>query len=228
VDNERLKPNMIEESTITKSIKVVLADDHPVLMTGLSAVLKQYCIEVIGEATTPNEAVQMNTDLKPDVLVLDIRFGKKTTGIDAAKEIITKDSDAKIIFFSQFDQDSLIREAYRIGACSFVMKNCNIVQLANAVKQAYEGKRYFVPEVAERFASWALDGDRSPLARLEKREYEIFMMMARGFSNVEIASKLDITQKTVSIFSQQIKSKLGAERNADLTMLAVRLGLIEP
>ena len=219
---------MTDETKQPQSIKVVLADDHPMLMTGFAAALRGFNIEVVGEAMTPSEAKTMFFELKPDVLVLDISFGQKETGIDAAKDILKEFPEAKIIFFSQFEQDSLIKEAYRIGGFLFVLKNCDAAQLAAAVKHASEGKRYFVPEVADRFARWALDGDGSPLAVLDAREYEIFMLMARGYSNVEVSEKTNISTKTVSIITTTIKRKLGAERSADLTMLAMTLGLLGP
>ena len=183
---------------------------------------------MIGEARTPDEAIKMYTELKPDVLVLDIRFGETMTGIEAAKLLLKTNSDAKIVFLSQFDQNSLVKEAYRIGALSFVTKNSDRMHLATAVRLANEGETYFLPVVAERFASLALKGDTSPQGKLDNRELEIFTMVARGFSNAEIAEGVGLSLKTVSNTIQAIKLKLGLERPADMTLLAVKHGLIEP
>ncbi len=219
---------MTPELKQAKTIRVVLADDHPILMTGFAAALKEYGIDVIGEARTPAEAIRMYAELKPDVLVLDIRFGETMTGIDAAKLLLQTSSDAKIVFLSQFDQNALIKEAYRIGALSFVTKNSDRMHLATAVRLANEGETYFLPVVAERFASLALKGDTSPQGKLDNRELDIFTMVARGFSNVEIAERIGLSLKTVSNTIQAIKLKLGLERPADMTLLAVKHGLIEP
>lgn len=219
---------MTPELEQAKTIRVVLADDHPILMTGFAAALKEYGIDVIGEARTPAEAIKMYVDLKPDVLVLDIRFGETMTGIDAAKQLLQTSSDAKIVFLSQFDQNALIKEAYRIGALSFVTKNSDRVHLATAIRVANKGETYFLPVVAERFASLALKGDTSPQGKLDNRELEIFTMVARGFSNVEIAEGVGLSLKTISNSIQAIKLKLGLERSADMTLLAVKHGLIEP
>jgi DNA-binding NarL/FixJ family response regulator len=170
----------------------------------------------------------MYVELKPDVLVLDIRFGTELTGLDAAQAILKADPRAKIVFLSQFDQDSLIKETYRLGAHAFVTKDCDPADLATAVRQAHEGKLYFLPQIAERLASLAVRGDVSPQSQLDERGLEIFKLMAEGLTNAEIAEKLNLSSKTISNTSQSIKEKLGVHRQANITLLAVKYGLIEP
>jgi two-component system invasion response regulator UvrY len=211
-----------------KPINVVLADDHPLLMAGFAMSLEDYGIKVVGQAKTPDGATAKYLALKPDVLVLDIRFGEKLTGLNAAKNLLEKSPKAKIVFLSQFDQDSLIKEAYRLGGYAFVTKDRDAEELANAIRSAAEGKLYFLPEVAERLASLSIHGDTSPQSQLEEREVEIFTLMAQGLTNQEIADQLDLSPKTISNISQSIKEKLGIHRAADITRLAVKHGLIEP
>src|SRR3954468_22289159 len=150
-------------------IRVLLADDHPIVMTGFAMSLAGVGMDVVGQARTPEEAADMYGTLKPDVLVLDIRFGAELTGLDAAKNVLEKFPDAKIVFLSQFDQDSLIKETYRLGARAFVTKDCDPVDLAEAVRQANAGKLYFLPQIAERLASLAVRGDVSPQSMLDER-----------------------------------------------------------
>lgn len=209
-------------------VKVLVGDDHPIVMTAVAMSLASYGIEVIGEAKTPGDVIRMYSELAPDVLVLDIKFGERKTGLDAAKEILQKHPDAKIVFLSQIDQDSLIKESYKLGGHAFITKDCDPEDLATAVTRAKEGQLYFLPHIAERLANLSVRGDDSPQSLLEEREVEIFKLMAQGLTNVEIADKLGLSAKTISNTSQTIKEKLGMHRPAEITRLAVRHGLIEP
>ena len=197
-------------------------------MAGFAMSLANYGIQVIGEAKTPDEAIRMYLALLPDVLVLDIRFGEKLTGLDAAKEILHKHPEAKIVFLSQFDQDSLIKETYKIGARAFITKDCDPANLATAVTRAGEGDLYFLPQIAERLANLSVLGDNSPRSKLDARELEIFIYMAKGLTNTEMAEALGLSAKTISNASHTIKLKLGISRAADITRLAVKHGYIEP
>ncbi|HYE40958.1 MAG TPA: response regulator transcription factor [Ramlibacter sp.] len=211
-----------------KPIRVLLADDHPIVMTGFAMSLSATGMEVAGQAKSPDEAQQMFAALQPDVLVMDIRFGTELTGLDAARNILQQYPKARIVFLSQFDQDSLIKETYRLGARAFVTKDCDPADLANAVRNAHKDKLYFLPQIAERLANLSVRGDVSPQSQLDQRGLEIFKLMAEGLTNAEIAEKLNLSTKTISNISQSIKEKLGVDRQAYITKLAVRHGLIDP
>ncbi len=211
-----------------KPIRVMLADDHPIVMTGFAMSLSGFGMDVVGQAKTPQEAASMYAALQPDVLVLDIRFGEELTGLDAAQQILHKSPQANIVFLSQFDQDSLIKETYRLGARAFVTKDCDPAELATAVRRASGGERYFMPQIAERLADMSVRGDVSPQSQLDVRGLEIFKLMAEGLTNAEIAERLNLSTKTISNISQSIKEKLGVHRQAYITKLAVKHGLIEP
>jgi two-component system invasion response regulator UvrY len=209
-------------------IRVLLADDHPLIVAGFGMALAGQHIEVVGEAFTPDEVIRSYRHLMPDVLVLDIRFGEKMSGMHVAKEVLRAFPDATIVFLSQFDQDNIIKESYRLGGRAFVTKDCTAECLASAIHTAHRGDLYFLPEVAERLARLAICGDMSPQSLLEPREIEIFTLMAQGLTNHEIAARLALSPKTISNSSQGIKEKLGIDRAADITRLAVKHGLIEP
>jgi two-component system invasion response regulator UvrY len=209
-------------------IRVLLADDHPMVMTGFAMALAGSGMEVVGQAKTPDEAVELHARLKPDVTILDMRFGVELTGMDAARKILDVSPGAAIVFLSQFDQDSLIKETYRLGAKAFVTKDCDPADLATAVRQAHQGKLYFLPQIAERLANLSVRGDVSPQSQLDERGLEIFKLMAEGLTNAEIAERLNLSTKTISNISQSIKEKLGVERQAYITRLAVKHGLIQP
>ncbi|MRW89261.1 response regulator [Duganella sp. FT80W] len=211
-----------------KKIRVMLADDHPIVMTGFALSLEGQGLEVVAQARTPEDALAQFQQVRPDVIVLDIRFGEQMTGLDVAKQILAHQPDAAIVFLSQFDQDSLIKETYRIGGRAFMTKDCDPADLAAAVRRADEGQLYFLPHVAERLANLSVRGDASPQSQLDERALEIFTLMAEGLTNAEIAEKLDVSTKTISNISQAVKEKLGVHRPAYITRLAVKHGLIEP
>jgi DNA-binding NarL/FixJ family response regulator len=211
-----------------KKIRVMLADDHPIVMTGFAMSLTGQGLDVVAQARTPEEALEQHKRLAPDVIVLDIRFGDQLTGLDVAKQILAQAPSAAIVFLSQFDQDSLIKETYRLGGRAFLTKDCDPADLAAAVRRAHEGELYFLPHIAERLANLSVRGDASPQSQLDERALEIFTLMAEGLTNAEIAEKLDVSTKTISNISQAVKEKLGVHRPAYITRLAVKHGLIEP
>ena len=209
-------------------IRVMLADDHPIVMGGFAMSLAAPDIEVVAQARSPEEAIETFDAQRPDVLILDIRFGDQLTGLDVARELLGAMPAARIVFLTQFDQDSLIKECYRIGGRAFITKDCDPEELAAAVRRAHGGELYFMPAIAERLASLSVRGDVSPQALLDERSLEIFTLMAEGLTNAEIAQRLDVSSKTISNASQAVKEKLGVHRPADITRLAVRHGLIQP
>jgi DNA-binding NarL/FixJ family response regulator len=211
-----------------KKIRVMLADDHPIVMTGFAMSLEGQGLEVVAQARTPDEALAQYRQLQPDVIVLDIRFGEQLTGLDVAKQILADTPSAAIVFLSQFDQDSLIKETYRLGGRAFMTKDCDPSDLAAAVRRTHGGELYFLPHIAERLANLSVRGDVSPQSQLDERALEIFTLMAEGLTNAEIAEKLDVSTKTISNISQAVKEKLGVHRPAYITKLAVKHGLIEP
>jgi DNA-binding NarL/FixJ family response regulator len=211
-----------------RKIRVLLADDHPIVMTGFAMSLENQGMEVVGQARTPDEAIAQYAGLQPDVLVLDIRFGEELTGLDVAKRVLAQTPSAKIVFLSQFDQDSLIKETYRLGGRAFMTKDCDPADLAAAVRRAHEDGLYFLPQIAERLAQLSVRGEQSPQSQLDDRALEIFTLMAEGLTNAEIAEKLNVSTKTISNISQAVKEKLGVHRPAYITRLAVKHGLIEP
>ncbi len=207
--------------------RVLLADDHPIVMKGFSMSLAQFGIEIVGEAKTTADVLALYADKKPDVVILDMRFGEKKTGLDVAREILVLDPKAKILFLSQFDQDFLIKETYRIGAYAYLTKDCQPEELATAVVKAASGETYFLPRIAEKLANLSVRGNDTPETVLDAREMEIFIMMARGLTNAEMAEKLNLSLKTISNESNAIKQKLNITRVADLTRLAVKRGYID-
>jgi len=211
-----------------KSLRVLIADDHPLIIEGLTIALRRHDIEVVCETTTTENVLSGYEECKPDVLVLDVRFGGAVSGLDVAREVMRAHPEARIVFYSQFDQDEIIREAYRVGGVGFITKDTAPDVLADAIKQVSEGKTHFLPEIAERLALLGVRGDESPQGRLDPRELEVFRDIALGRTNPEIAEAMSLSPKTISVISQSIKDKLGVHRPADITRLAIKHKVIEP
>lgn len=148
--------------------------------------------------------------------------------MDVARSLLSKEPEARIVFYSQFDQNEVIREAYRLGAAAYVTKNQPPGVLATAIEEAARGKTYFVPAIAERLALLGVRGDESPRSRLDAREAEVFVQLANGLTNNEIAERMSLSSKTIGVIAQAIREKLGVQRAAEMTRLAVRYGMIDP
>ena len=211
-----------------ETIRVVIADDHPIVMAGFSMALTSFGIQVAGNAGTPADVLTIYAELLPDVLLMDIRLGEELSGLETAKKILCQHPDAKIVLLAELHQESLIREAYRIGAYAIITKACSAIELATAVTHASYGKLYFSPNVAARLASLSVRGDDSPHATLHPRELDVFLRIAKGQTVNEIAKELHISPKTVGNTSVKLKRKLGVTRAAEVTRLAIKFGLIEP
>jgi two-component system, NarL family, invasion response regulator UvrY len=210
------------------ALRVLIADDHPLIIEGLIGALKRLGLRVAGQVQRATDVVSNYMQTRPDVLVLDVRFGPGPTGLDVARELIARDASARIVFYSQFDQNEVIREAYRLGGAAFITKDTRPDVLARAISEAHAGRTFFLPEIAERLALIGVRGDPSPRAMLDEREVEVFMLMAAGLNNNEIAESMSLSAKTIGSIGQAVKEKLGVQRATDMTRLAVRHGMLDP
>lgn len=208
-------------------IRVFIADDHPLIIEGLTTALTRCGIDVVGSTTLAADVLAGYQRSRPDVLVLDVRFGEGTTGLDIAREQLAFQPNPRIVFYSQYDQDEVIREAYRIGGEGFVLKSMPPETVADAIRQVHEGKTHFLPQIAERLALIGVRGDDTPRAKLDTREFEVFRLLALAKTNAEIGEELGLSLKTISSVSQSVKDKLGVQRTGELTRLAIRHKIIE-
>jgi len=210
-----------------KPIRVLIADDHPLIIEGLTLSLRTRVIDVACHASSPEDVIPRYRECKPDVVVMDVGFGSTSTGLDAARELIRFDPDARIVFYTQYDQDEIVREAYRLGCRGFVPKVQPTDLLADVIGQVQQGKIHFLPEIAERLALLGVrGGDDSPRAKLDDRELEVFKRLAQGQTIEEIAGEFSLSRKTISLVVQAVKDKLGVQRSADMTKLAIRHHII--
>lgn len=207
-------------------IRVLVADDHPLITDSLAGALSPHGISHVTAVTDGTKVIQRFEHDKPDVLVLDLWIGP-VRGLEVARELLQKHADARIVIYSQFDKDQFIREAYRVGAKAFIPKSATQEVLAQAIHAAHEGDTFFTKDIAERMALMSVRGEESPQAKLNDRELRVFRLMAMGLTNAEIAKEMNLSSKTIGIITQAIKETLGVQRPADITRLALKYQLID-
>ncbi len=208
-------------------IKVFLADDHRLLVAGFRDVLKDYGIDVVEVAFSLDGLIDRFLEVKPDVLVIDVRFDSKgcgENGLDVCEELLARDPSAKIIVFSQFDDQYIIERSYKLGVLAFVRKDESTEVLNEAINTVAQGKEYFSPEIA-RLLAWSAVKDRNPNRLLDENDMRAFSLAADGASMTEIATAMDLSTKTIGHLMKGVKAKLGVESQADITKLAIRHGI---
>jgi two-component system, NarL family, invasion response regulator UvrY len=221
---QRIKSKSRNSSNIT----VLLADDHPLLRTGFFEAMGD-CgdIKVVYATDNPQDACDAYNKYQPTVVVLDILFKVKMTGLDAMKIILNQNEKANIVILSQHDQNRLIKESYQLGALAFIPKDTEPELLIEAIKYAAMGKKYFLPEVAQKLAFLAADHNTDPKSLLSEREFQIYKLIAQDHSNVEISEALEVSQKTVNNALFTLRTKLGLRRNTEIAKHALKHGVIK-
>ncbi|HEY6517651.1 MAG TPA: response regulator transcription factor [Steroidobacteraceae bacterium] len=209
-------------------IRVLLVDDHAVVRTGFRLLLQARSdIVVVGEAESGETACQRYLELSPDVVVMDIAM-PGMGGIEALRRIRAHDPQARVLALSAHDDPMHARRALREGALGFLSKRSAPEALLEAVPAVGSGQRYIDSRVAQRLALEDIGGtESSPIKRLSEREFDVFIRLARGASVQRIADDLSLSASTVGTHLYNVKQKLGASNQSELTLLAIRHGLIE-
>lgn len=200
--------------------RVILADDHAVLREGLVHVLRPTS-DVVAAVSDGRALVSEVERLRPDVVVLDIGM-PLLNGIEAAVQIRSLLPSAKLIFLTQQSGKEYLREAFRVGAAGYVLKNAAVAELASAITEALAGRRYLSAELRQRFGDWdpAWDGNRNDTA-LTPRQREVLQLVAEGKAAKEVAAILGISVKTVEFHKASIMDELGLRTTAELTRYAM-------
>jgi two-component system invasion response regulator UvrY len=209
-------------------ITVLLADDHPLLRNGFfEAMGEDDDIEVVYDTDSPDDACDAYKQYQPTVVVMDILFKEKMTGLDATKKILSIDPQANVVILSQHDQSRLIKEAYQLGALAFIPKGAEPELLVEAVRYAAVGEKYFLPEVAQKLAFLTAERKTDPKDLLSEREFAIYKLIAQDYTNVEISKELALSQKTVNNALYTLRSKLKLQRNTAIAKHALKHGVIK-
>ena len=210
-------------------IRILVADDHPIVRDGLVAVLStQPDFEVVGEAADGRQVVEQALALRPDVIMLDLEM-PEVDGVQALEQLRKLGQSVRAVVFTAFDTDERILSALRAGAKGYLLKGAPREELFNAVRVVHAGGSLLQPVVASRLLerfSEAVPLLAAP-EQLTPRELEVLAWVAQGHPNKEIAERLAISQRTVKFHVSSIMGKLGAANRTEAVALAVQQGLIE-
>lgn len=213
-------------------IRVLIADDHALVRSGLRALLEaQPDIEVVGEAEDGVVAAARCQQLMPDVVLMDLTM-PGCGGVNATEDIRQSSPKAKVLALTMHEDESYARQALLAGAAGFVLKKSLATELIAAIRAVHRGQRYFAPELERCLAEGAARGrsvrKASGLELLSEREREVISLIALGHTNSEVATQLRISAKTVETHRAHIVEKLGLRTRADLVRFALDHGLLKP
>jgi DNA-binding NarL/FixJ family response regulator len=216
------------------TVRVVIADDQGMVRSGFTTLLNsEPDIEVIGEAVNGQEAIVRAAQLRPDVLLMDIRM-PVLDGLQATREITAMPGAPKVLVLTTFDLDDYVYQALRWGASGFLLKDASAQELADAVRIVAAGDALLSPGVTRRLiVEFARMGaprgpNRDSLDGLTERECEVLALVARGLSNAEIAGRLIVAEQTIKTHVSRILMKLGLRDRTQAVVLAYETGLIQP
>lgn len=207
-------------------IRVLLVDDHAVVRRGLSAFLMTYDeLEVVGEAASGMEGVELAAQLLPDVVLMDLVM-PEMDGIEATRRIRAISPSTRVIVLTSYSEDERIFPAIKAGALSYLLKDVGPEELMRAIKAAQRGEATLHPAVAGRLMHELTAARSSPLDELTEREREVLTCIAHGKSNAEIAQYLGIGERTVKTHVSNILSKLHLQDRTQAALLALRERLV--
>ncbi|GAA1506710.1 MULTISPECIES: response regulator [Streptomyces] len=217
------------------TIRVLIVDDQIMVREGFSVLLNAMPdIEVVGEAVNGREAIAQVAALRPDVVLMDIRM-PELNGIDATREIVAADADAKVLVLTTFDLDEYVYQALRAGASGFLLKDASARQLADGVRVVASGEALLAPTVTKRLISEFSKLSEAPrppalaqVGDLTERETEVLVLIAQGLSNAEIASHLVVAESTIKTHVSRVLVKLGLRDRTQAAVFAYEARLVTP
>ncbi|WP_328299972.1 response regulator transcription factor [Streptomyces sp. NBC_00435] len=217
------------------TIRVLIVDDQMMVREGFSVLLNAMDgIEVAGEAVNGREAIAQVAALRPDVVLMDIRM-PEMNGLEATREIVAADTDAKVLVLTTFDLDEYVYQALRAGASGFLLKDASARQLADGVRVVAAGDALLAPSVTKRLITEfsKLSETRTHVgsagvSELTERETEVLVLIAQGLSNAEIADRLIIAESTIKTHVSRILVKLGLRDRTQAAVFAYETRLVTP
>lgn len=211
---------------MTPSIRVILADDHTILRQGLKFIISQHpAIQVVGEAANGLEALALMDRLTPDVLVCDISM-PRMSGIELARQWQQQNGKTRIIFLTMQDKEEYIVQAIEAGVAGFLPKETAGEELVQAIAEVAQGREFFSPSIYPRVIKALRQNGQKSEVRITPREKEVLVLLADGLSTKLIASKLFVSEYTVSNHRANLLQKLSVHNTAELVRKALELKLI--
>jgi DNA-binding NarL/FixJ family response regulator len=202
-------------------IRVLTVDDHPLLQAGMAAVIRsQEDMELVGEAASGADGIQLFRTVQPDVTLMDLRL-PDISGVEATTRIRSEFPEARIIILTTFDGDVEVRRALDAGARSYVLKSTALTEIVQVIRQVHAGRRPIPTDIAAGLAEYYGDDG------LTGREVEVLHYIASGNRNRDVGVKLSISEETVKVHMRRIMEKLGAIDRTQAVSIAVRRGIIQ-
>jgi DNA-binding NarL/FixJ family response regulator len=217
------------------SLGVLIADDQALVRAGFRLILEaETDLEVVGEAADGRAAVAAAQQLKPDVVLMDVRM-PDLDGIEATRRLVSGGSSAKVLMLTTFDMDEYVYESLRVGASGFLLKDVPPEQLVAGIRAVASGEALLAPSVTRRMIEEFVRRPRNAarqapreLDRLTAREREVLVLMARGLSNAELAQKFVVSEATVKTHVAHVLAKLGLRDRVQAVVFAYESGVIQP
>ncbi|WP_280151502.1 response regulator transcription factor [Piscinibacter sp. XHJ-5] len=207
-------------------IRVMLVDDHALVRMGFRMLLANAGIDVVAEAGDGEQACADYGRVKPDVVVMDLSM-PGMGGLEAVRRLLAQDPKARVLALSAHEDTAHPRRVLRVGALGYLAKRCAPESLIAAVGAVARGERYVDPQTAQALAMAQIEGEASPADMLSEREFAVFIQLARGATVAQIADNLKLSPSTVGTHLYHVKQKLRAGNQSELTLVALRWGLIE-
>lgn len=207
-------------------IRVMLVDDHALVRMGFRMLLADAQVEVVAEAGDGETACRDYAQVQPDVVVMDLSM-PGMGGLEAVRRLLAQDPKARVLALSAHEDTAHPNRVLRAGALGYLAKRSAPEALAAAVRAVARGDRYVDPQTAQALAMAQIDGSGSPADVLSEREFAVFVQLARGATVVQVAENLKVSPSTVGTHLYHVKQKLGASNQSELTLVALRWGLIE-
>lgn len=217
---------------MTDGIRILLVDDHPVLRSGLEALLDlEDGLQVVGQASTGEEGVEKARLVRPDVVVMDLAM-PGMDGLEATKQIVAQGHGAKVLVLTSQAEDEFLLPVLEAGGSGFVRKTSADEDLIHAIRTVARGEVFLYPSATRlllrQYRSAGEKDAGSPIDKLSDREREVLALTAEGFSSAEIGKKLFLSPKTVDTYRARLMQKLELTHRSELVRLALQTGLLKP
>ena len=209
------------QNFIKKKVRILVADDHPMMLMGVRALLStQPNIEIVGEASTGEEAIAMAKTLTPDIVVMDISL-PDMNGLDATIILLHELPDVKVIILSMFEDSEYVSMFVNSGASAYVLKNNSPDELLSAVDAVSAGGAFFSSSVSQKILKEQKKNVGNTSTELKSREKQVLILIAKGYSSKQIADKLCLSTRTVAKYRELVMQRLNLHTVADLTKYAI-------
>jgi len=208
-------------------IRVLVVDDHDLVRTGITRMLADIDgLQVVGEADSGESALKLARELKPDVVLMDVKM-PGIGGLEATRKLLRSQPDTKVVAVTVCEEDPFPTRLLQAGAAGYLTKGAGLDEMVQAIRLAFAGQRYISPQIAQQLALKSFQPQGSPFDALSEREIQIALMIV-GCQKVQIISdKLCLSPKTVNTYRYRIFEKLSVTSDVELTLLAVRHGMVD-